>query len=93
MLNSVKGLLTNEREKAIKYIAVFVDIDQLYNVALGMYDFDLTMLVAQQSQKDPREYVPFLNELKRTPAPYRYFCIDNHLQRYEKACRHLSQCT
>ncbi len=27
------------------------DVDKLYDVALGMYDFELVMLVAQKSQK------------------------------------------
>ena len=38
-------------EDAIKYIIFLVDADKLFDVALGMYDFSLVLLVAQNSQK------------------------------------------
>ncbi|PIK35018.1 putative elongator complex protein 1 [Apostichopus japonicus] len=41
---------------------------------------------------DPKEYLPFLNELRKMPALYQKFNIDRHLKRYTKALQHLSQC-
>ena len=38
-------------ESALKYVCWLVDVDKLYDVALGMYDFDLVIMVAQKSQK------------------------------------------
>jgi hypothetical protein len=38
-------------EDAIKYIIFLSDVNQLYDVALGMYDFQLVLMVAQYSQK------------------------------------------
>lgn len=38
-------------EDAIKFAIFLVDADQLFDVALGMYDFSLVLMVAQQSQK------------------------------------------
>jgi hypothetical protein len=38
-------------EKALEYVCWLADVDHLYDVALGMYDFDLVMMVAQKSQK------------------------------------------
>jgi elongator complex protein 1 len=38
-------------ETALKYVCWLVDVDKLYDVALGMYDFELVMMVAQKSQK------------------------------------------
>lgn len=40
-----------EAEEALKYLIFLADVNTLYDVALGMYDFDLTLLVATQSQK------------------------------------------
>ena len=38
-------------EDAVKYIIFLSDVNQLYDVALGMYDFQLVLMVAQYSQK------------------------------------------
>ena len=38
-------------EEALKYSLLLVDVNQLYDVALGMYDFELVLLVAEMSQK------------------------------------------
>ena len=34
------------------------------------------MMVAEKSQKDPKEYLPFLNSLKAMEPTYGRFCID-----------------
>lgn len=38
-------------EDAVKYIIFLVDANTLFDVALGMYDFSLVLLVAQHAQK------------------------------------------
>lgn len=38
-------------ENAIKYIIFLTNVNQLYDVALGMYDFKLVLMIAQYSQK------------------------------------------
>ena len=40
--------------------------------------------------KDPREYLPFLRELRALEKFYQRFRIDDHLKRYTKALRNLS---
>ncbi|XP_055610784.1 elongator complex protein 1 [Uranotaenia lowii] len=77
-------------EKLLKYLLYMVDVNKLFNEALGMYDFGLVLFVATQSQKDPKEYLPFLNELKQLDENYRKFRIDCHLKRYEKAIEHIA---
>ncbi|KAJ3362869.1 hypothetical protein GGF32_005270 [Allomyces javanicus] len=76
-------------DKALKYTIFLVNVDTLYNVALGMYDFALVLMVAQRSQKDPREYLAFLGELKQLPDAYRKYRIDTHLERFPRAFAHL----
>lgn len=46
--------------EALEYVSWLVKPDRLYDVALTTYDFDLVTLVATQTQKDPKEYVPYL---------------------------------
>ncbi|XP_005382814.1 PREDICTED: elongator complex protein 1 [Chinchilla lanigera] len=79
-------------EEALKYLLLLVDVNELYDHSLGTYDFDLVIMVAEKSQKDPKEYLPFLNMLKKMETNYQRFTIDKHLKRYEKAIGHLSKC-
>lgn len=81
------------------------DANRLYSHALGLYDLELALLVAQQAQmvsqleiahihssdiiQDPREYLPFLRKLQSYPETRRQFEIDNHLSRFGKALKHL----
>ncbi|XP_040860347.1 elongator complex protein 1 isoform X1 [Ochotona curzoniae] len=79
-------------EEALKYLLLLVDVNELYDQSLGTYDFDLVLMVAEKSQKDPKEYLPFLNTLKKMETNYQRFTIDKYLKRYEKAIGHLSKC-
>ncbi|KAH8382396.1 hypothetical protein KR009_003318 [Drosophila setifemur] len=79
-------------DQLLKYLLYLVDVNDLYNVALRTYDFGLVLFVAQKSQKDPKEFLPYLNELKALPIDYRKFRIDDHLKRYSTALSHLSAC-
>ncbi|PNF34889.1 hypothetical protein B7P43_G01410 [Cryptotermes secundus] len=79
-------------DDAMKYLLYLVDVNRLYDVALGLYDFDLVMQVAAKSNKDPKEYLPFLNKLRRMDPNYSYFVIDKHLKRFESALNHIALC-
>ncbi|KAJ9642548.1 putative elongator complex protein 1 [Coniosporium tulheliwenetii] len=76
-------------ETAAEHICFLADVNQLYDHALGLYNLDLALLIAQQSQKDPREYLPYLQSLQEMPLLRRKFTIDDHLGRYSKALSHL----
>ncbi|XP_065189160.1 putative elongator complex protein 1 [Sycon ciliatum] len=76
---------------AIKFVLYSVDVNQLYDVALGMYDLDLVMMVAEKSQKDPKEYVPFLNSLRHMSSFDKY-TIDMYLRRHSRALSNISEC-
>lgn len=79
-------------EEALKYLLYMVNVDNLFDVALGMYDFDLVLLVANKSQKDPKEYVAMLNELNEMDENYKQFTINKHLKRFDKAVHCLAKC-
>ena len=78
-------------DSMLKYAAFLVDVNLLFDVALGLYDFELVLAVAQKSQKDPKEYLPFLSELQKLELNYRKFKIDDHLKRRGKALKNLAQ--
>jgi elongator complex protein 1 len=88
----VAGLMNESEalaEKAVEHICFLADANKLYDNALGLYNLDLALLVAQQSQKDPREYLPFLQKLQEMAVLRRHFSIDDHLGRHSKALSHL----
>ncbi|KAM0473408.1 hypothetical protein ACHAPX_008155 [Trichoderma viride] len=76
-------------EKAVEHICFLVDVNRVYENALGLYNLDLALLVAQQSQRDPREYLPFIQDLHVLSELRRKFEIDDHLARRQKALGHL----
>lgn len=55
-----------------------------------MYDYQLVMYVAQKSQKDPKEYVPFLQELSKLDQSYAKYKIDCYLKRFSRAVGHIA---
>lgn len=76
-------------EHAVEHICFLADVNRLYETALGLYDLDVALLVAQQSQKDPKEYLPYLQNLLDQQPLRQRFAIDNDLKRYRKALTHL----
>ncbi|XP_018495984.1 elongator complex protein 1 [Galendromus occidentalis] len=80
-------------DEALKYLLLLVDVKQLMDVALGLYDFKLFLKVAQFSQVDPKEYLALLREMKSyEDENYRNYKIDLHLKRYEKALKNIAKC-
>ncbi|UJR15013.1 hypothetical protein I4U23_001990 [Adineta vaga] len=84
-------------DNAIRYLTYFIDIDRLYDIALGTYNFDLVLMISEKTQKDPKEYLPELNQLRLvTNHNWRKFKIDCRLKRYKKAiengCDYLIEC-
>ncbi|OAL25592.1 hypothetical protein AYO20_10433 [Fonsecaea nubica] len=58
----------------------------LFDAALSLYDLELTLLIAQNdSSRDPREYMPYLQSLQEMSELRRKFAIDDHLKKYSKA--------
>ncbi|CAF3679104.1 unnamed protein product, partial [Adineta steineri] len=89
---NMEGALTylNQHPKlfdnAIRYLTYFIDIDRLYDIALGTYNFELVLMISEKTQKDPKEYLPELNQLRLiTSHNWRKFKIDCRLKRFKKA--------
>ena len=54
-------------EDAVKYIIFLSDVNKLYDVALGMYNFQLVLMVAQYSQKVSRSEYEEQRLINRIP--------------------------
>jgi elongator complex protein 1 len=79
-------------DDGIRYLMYLVDPDALFDVALGTYDLKMAMMVAERSQKDPREWVPFLEQFRKLASPFKEYKIDVHLKRWHSALTHLADC-
>ena len=90
-IKKVRALNSGLADEALQFLMLLTDVNVLFDVALGLYDFDLVLFVAERSQKDPKEYLPFLNMLKKHQGYYRKYHIDLHLKRYSKALKNLSK--
>ena len=55
---------SEEKDFCVTYLCFLQDVNVVYKSALSLYDVSLALLVAQKSQMDPREYLPFLQELQ-----------------------------
>ena len=75
---------------ALKYMLLLVDVDTLYGEALGSYNLEFALMVAQVAQMDPKQYLPFLNALRTEEEQYRRYRIDMHLKRYARALENLT---
>lgn len=72
-------------EQSVIHLCFLLDVNKLYDTALSLYDVKLTLVIAQQSQKDPKEYLPFLQNLHVQAPKRKEFMIDDYLKNYEKA--------
>ena len=86
LVSKLRDTSIEAADTAMVHLCFLSDVTRLYDVALSLYDIPLTLLVAEQSQKDPREYMPFLEHLHAIPEEARRrFEIDDHLRSHLKA--------
>lgn len=76
----------------MEYVCWLADPEKMYEVALATCDLDLVAIVATQTQKDPKEYLPYLESIKKiTDVTERRVKIFLDLKHYDKAIIELSQ--
>lgn len=75
-----------------KFICWLVNANQLYNIALQTYDLDIVTLIARQTQKDPKEYLPYIENLKSIKDEVeRRYTINIDLRNFKSAILELSK--
>lgn len=85
LISELRHKSPSDADSAVSHLCFLVDANRLYDTALSLYDLELTLLVAQNSQRDPREYLPFLQSLQSQPELRRRYQINNHLKYYSRA--------
>lgn len=82
-------LFSEAAQSSIQYLAFLADHELIFNVGLGLYDFDIARACARNSQMDPKVYLPLLKRLKTLPPYYGRYEVDMRLKRFENALRTL----
>lgn len=78
--------LSAAADAALKHLLLYVDVEQLYQAALGLYDLPLAFMVVSHSQKDPGEYLAELSRFGSISNIHlQRHAIDMSLGRYSKA--------
>ncbi|KAI3731084.1 hypothetical protein L1987_62267 [Smallanthus sonchifolius] len=81
--------LVPSSEESLKHLLWLSESEAVFEAALGLYDLNLAAIVALNSQQDPKEFLPFLQELEVLPILIMRYKIDLKLRRYEKALQHI----
>ncbi|KAI5778207.1 IKI3 family-domain-containing protein [Geopyxis carbonaria] len=77
LIASLRG--RQQYDGAVKHICFLSDVNKLYDTALGIYDLELALTIAQQAQKTLQD----LNETRRK------YTIDDFLGRFSRALKSL----
>ncbi|TVU46741.1 hypothetical protein EJB05_06298, partial [Eragrostis curvula] len=80
---------THLRKKSLKHLLWLTDPEAVYNAALGLYDLNLAAIVALNSQKYPKEFLPFLKSLECLPPAIMRHTIDLRRGRYASALKNI----
>nr|XP_043613300.1 elongator complex protein 1 [Erigeron canadensis] len=84
-----KRKLFPSAEESLKHLLWLSESEAVFEAALGLYDLNLAAIVALNSQQDPKEFLPFLQELEVLPSLIMRYRIDLKLKRFEKALQHI----
>ena len=85
LVSQLHKSVPSKAESAISHLCFLTDANRLYDVALSLYDLELALLIAQQAQRDPREYLPYLQHLHELPPLRCRYEVDDHLHNYANA--------
>jgi elongator complex protein 1 len=78
------GMRVKSYKEVLKYFCWLVDAEELFRESLLMFDLEMAVMVAEFTQKDPKDYLPYIEALKRLEDP---------LQRKVRICRDLTKDT
>jgi elongator complex protein 1 len=81
-------------KEVLEYLSWVADAEFLYDVALSTFDLKLAVMVAETTQRDPKEYLPYIETLRNIEDEIdRRVKICLHTKRFEKAISILAEGT
>jgi elongator complex protein 1 len=91
LINSTNNTKHKNADQALEYLCWIVNADILFDFALKTYDFELVIMVAKLTQKDPKEYLPHLRKLQEMDPVLMKYQINIDLKSYEDALVEISK--
>jgi elongator complex protein 1 len=91
LINSTNNTKHKNADQALEYLCWIVNADILFDFALKTYDFELVIMVAKHTQKDPKEYLPYLRKLQEMDPVLMRYQINMDLKSYEDALIEVSK--
>ena len=94
LLQKLKIENSEKAEHALEFLCWMVKADTLFDFALVTYDFELVIMIAKHTQKDPKEYLKYLHELEemKTKDPIKMkYKINMDQKNYLGALKELSK--
>ncbi|CEF64739.1 Elongator complex protein 1 [Strongyloides ratti] len=78
-------------DDSIRHLLYMVDGNTLFKEAIGTYDWEIAINVAECSQRDPKEYTILLNDFRsKEPLSYQRYCVDMYLDNYKSALNNIA---
>lgn len=77
-------------QHAQKVCIISLRNQRFFLLAVEIKSLGLELIYIYNFIQDPREYLPFLRELRALDKYYQRFKIDDHLKRYQSALKNLS---
>ena len=94
LVQKLKIESSSKADSALEFLCWIVNADTLFDFSLITYDFELVIMVAKHTQKDPKEYLKYLYELeemkKKDPIKMKYQ-INMDQKNYIGALKELSK--
>ncbi|KAI0527653.1 hypothetical protein KFK09_003258 [Dendrobium nobile] len=88
-VHDAKWISYPSAEESLKHLLWLAYPEAVFETALGLYDLNLAAIVALNSQKDPKEFLPYLKDLENLPPVIMRYTIDLRLQRYESSLKNM----
>ena len=87
--NNPKPQNTISARQALKYACWLTKAELMYQTALEKYNFEMAIMIAEFTQKDPKEFLGYINEVKLLDEVHMKFRIQNDLKNYKLALSEL----
>lgn len=89
-LTLIASLDSAHQDAMVSHLCFLLDVNALYKHALELYDVGMALAIAQKSQMDPKDYLPFLQHLHVQDPLQRRFLVDHHLKHHAQALQWLA---
>ena len=92
MLEKTKtdSTLTKKADAALEFLCWIAQADILFDFSLKTYNFELVIMVAKHTNRDPKAYLAYLAELQKMPPNLMKYKVNFDLRHYSDALKEIA---